>query len=154
MTTKKRVSQPGIRRVALNTGGGDAPGLNAVIRAVTKSAINQHNLEVLGIEDAYLGLLEDRVRPGIYYMARTRMVVVENTHNLAGGTLYPLETLRGIKKFAASRGLSVHIDGARLFNACVASGTSASECSAQADTVPFGNDRLRFSTNAAKLLKS
>ncbi len=88
-----------------------------------------------GILDA--GLLEDRVRPGIYYMARTRMVVVENTHNLAGGTFYPLETLRGIKEFATSHGLSVHMDGARLFNACVASGASASAYCAQVDTVTF-----------------
>lgn len=45
------------------TGGGDCPGLNAVIRAVTKAALNDHGLEVFGIEDGYLGLIEDRVRP-------------------------------------------------------------------------------------------
>jgi threonine aldolase len=88
-----------------------------------------------GLLDA--GLLEDRLRPGIYYMARTRMIVVENTHNLAGGTFYPLETLRGIKAFAATHGLAVHMDGARLFNACVGSGVSARDYSAQADTVTF-----------------
>ncbi len=52
-----------IRRIGVLTGGGDCPGLNAVIRSVVKTAILEHNLEVLGIEDAYLGLLEDRVRP-------------------------------------------------------------------------------------------
>jgi len=57
------MAQSSVRRIGILTGGGDCPGLNAVIRAVTKSAINEHNLEVLGIEDAYLGLLEDRVRP-------------------------------------------------------------------------------------------
>ncbi len=45
------------------TGGGDCPGLNAVIRAVTKAAIADHDLEVLGIEDGYLGLIENRIRP-------------------------------------------------------------------------------------------
>ncbi|MCH9003167.1 MAG: 6-phosphofructokinase [Planctomycetes bacterium] len=45
------------------TGGGDCPGLNAVIRAVTKSAIAEHGLTVIGIEDGYLGLIENRVRP-------------------------------------------------------------------------------------------
>lgn len=52
-----------IKKIALLTGGGDCPGLNAVIRAVTKTAINQYKLEVWGIEDAYLGLIEDRIHP-------------------------------------------------------------------------------------------
>ncbi len=50
------------RRIGVLTGGGDCPGLNAVIRAVTKDAIH-HGIEVLGIEDGFLGLIEDRVRP-------------------------------------------------------------------------------------------
>jgi phosphofructokinase-like protein len=49
-------------RIGVLTGGGDAPGLNAVIRAVTKSLIHQGAAEVLGIEDGYLGLIERRVR--------------------------------------------------------------------------------------------
>ena len=50
-------------RVGLLTGGGDCPGLNAVIRAVTKSLITQYNAEVLGFEDGFLGLIEQRMRP-------------------------------------------------------------------------------------------
>lgn len=53
-------------RVGLLTGGGDAPGLNAVIRAVTKSLILQHNAEVIGFEDGFLGLIEQRMRPLSY----------------------------------------------------------------------------------------
>ena len=49
-------------RIGVLTGGGDAPGTNAVIRAVTKSLIHRCGAEVLGIEDGYLGLLEHRVR--------------------------------------------------------------------------------------------
>ncbi|MDX1546757.1 MAG: ATP-dependent 6-phosphofructokinase [Rhodothermales bacterium] len=49
-------------RAGILTGGGDAPGLNAVIRAVTKSLILQHNAEVLGFEDGMLGLIEQKVR--------------------------------------------------------------------------------------------
>ncbi|MBX3619616.1 MAG: ATP-dependent 6-phosphofructokinase [Rhizobacter sp.] len=49
-------------RIGVLTGGGDAPGLNAVIRAVTKSLIHQTGAEVLGIEDGYLGLIEGRAR--------------------------------------------------------------------------------------------
>jgi 6-phosphofructokinase 1 len=50
-------------RIGVLTSGGDCPGLNAVIRAVTKCAILQHGLEVWGIEDGFLGLIEDRVHP-------------------------------------------------------------------------------------------
>ena len=52
-----------IKTIAVMTGGGDCPGLNAVIRAVTKTAISRHNLNVWGIEDGYLGLIENRIRP-------------------------------------------------------------------------------------------
>ena len=54
MKTKK------IKRIGILTGGGDCPGLNAVIRAVTKSAIANHGWEVFGIEDGYAGLIEKR----------------------------------------------------------------------------------------------
>jgi 6-phosphofructokinase 1 len=52
-----------IKRIGVLTGGGDCPGLNAVIRAVTKTAIWQYGIEVVGIEDGFQGLIEDRVRP-------------------------------------------------------------------------------------------
>lgn len=50
-----------IERIGVLTGGGDCPGLNAVIRAVTKTAIYQYGLRVFGIEDGYLGLIENRI---------------------------------------------------------------------------------------------
>ena len=56
-------NQSKVRRIGVLTGGGDCPGLNAVIRAVTKSAVADHGLQVFGIEDGYLGLIENRVRP-------------------------------------------------------------------------------------------
>ncbi|MFK7788624.1 MAG: 6-phosphofructokinase [Phycisphaeraceae bacterium] len=52
-----------IKRIGVLTGGGDCPGLNAVIRAVTKSAIVDYGLEVVGIKDGFLGLVEDRTLP-------------------------------------------------------------------------------------------
>jgi len=48
-------------RIGVLTGGGDAPGLNAVIRAVAKSAIFGHDMEVHGVEDGYLGLIQNRI---------------------------------------------------------------------------------------------
>jgi 6-phosphofructokinase 1 len=53
-------------RVGILTGGGDCPGLNAVIRAVAKSLLLEHGAEVFGIEDGYLGLIERRLRPLAY----------------------------------------------------------------------------------------
>lgn len=52
-----------IKRIGVLTGGGDCPGLNAVIRAVTKSAITGYGLEVMGIEDGFLGLIQNRMHP-------------------------------------------------------------------------------------------
>ena len=52
-----------IRRIGILTGGGDCPGLNAVIRAVTKAATRHYGLEVVGIEDGFQGLVEDRMKP-------------------------------------------------------------------------------------------
>lgn len=59
MTTSRKDA---VRRIGLLTGGGDCPGLNAVIRAVTKDAIG-NGIEVVGIEDGFLGLIENRTRP-------------------------------------------------------------------------------------------
>lgn len=52
-----------VRTIGILTNGGDCPGLNAVIRAVAKTAIMQHGLTVFGIEDGYLGLIQNRMRP-------------------------------------------------------------------------------------------
>lgn len=53
----------GIRRIGVLTGGGDCPGLNAVIRAVSKTAMRHYGLEVVGIHDGYRGLVENDMRP-------------------------------------------------------------------------------------------
>ena len=82
-------------------------------------------------------LLEPWVQPDLYDHARTRMVVVENTHNAAGGTFYTHDALKKISGFARSRRLSVHMDGARLFNAVTASGTPAPAICAETETVTF-----------------
>lgn len=61
-TINDRVPVSQIKRIGVLTGGGDCPGLNAVIRAVVKDALNC-GMEVFGIEDGFLGLIEDRIRP-------------------------------------------------------------------------------------------
>ncbi|MFH1330549.1 MAG: threonine aldolase family protein [Actinomycetota bacterium] len=65
------------------------------------------------------------------------LLVWENTHNAAGGTVLPPETVGAATAGARARGLAVHLDGARLFNAAVASGCPAAELAFPADTVMF-----------------
>ena len=69
------------------------------------------------------------------YKPRTSLVVIEQTANLAGGTVWPLGKIHRVSHIAREHNLGVHIDGARLFNAVVASGVSAAEYSKHADTV-------------------
>jgi threonine aldolase len=71
---------------------------------------------------------------------RTRvvdLVAVENTHQVGGGTVMPLETLREIRKVAQDAGLRLYLDGARIFNASVASGVDVAEFAAEADAMMF-----------------
>lgn len=70
-----------------------------------------------------------------YYRARTGVVCLENTHNAAGGTCYPLDILSAIGDVARAQGVPVHLDGARLFNAAVASGRPPAEVCAPVDSV-------------------
>ena len=77
------------------------------------------------------------IRPPNVHHPKDTLVCVESTHNRGGGTVYPLETLRAIRRITTERGLAVHLDGARVFNACVASGTPVREVAAQADSVTF-----------------
>ncbi len=67
----------------------------------------------------------------------TRLVCLENTHNACGGVYQTAEYTRQIVEFAHARGLSVHLDGARIFNAAAAQGVAASELSGPADSVTF-----------------
>src|SRR3954452_15099720 len=73
-------------------------------------------------------------RPGDRYMPRSRLVSYEQTTNMAGGRVWPLEQLRGVVAVAREAGLRLHMDGARLMNAVVASGVPASEMTAGFDT--------------------
>jgi threonine aldolase len=73
--------------------------------------------------------------PGDLHTAPTRIVCFENTHNGGGGRIWPLDHLRGVVGEARRHGLNVHLDGARLMNASVASGVPAAEYGREFDTV-------------------
>lgn len=77
------------------------------------------------------------VRGPNIHAPRNTLVAVESSHNRGGGTCYPLETLREIRRIATANGMAVHLDGARIFNASIATGAPVRELAAQADSVTF-----------------
>lgn len=79
--------------------------------------------------------LKEKLRPERLYAPRQRLVEVEQTSNLGGGAIWPLATLREVADAAHSAGLATHMDGARLLNACVASGIGAAEYARDFDSV-------------------
>jgi threonine aldolase len=79
--------------------------------------------------------LRRAMRPPSRYAPAPSLVCLENTHNGAGGKITPLAELRALCEVARERELPVHMDGARLWNASVASGTSLADFAACADTV-------------------
>ena len=86
-----------------------------------------------GLYDA--DAMEARIHPLAYYAPRTRLVAIENTHNRAGGRLFPQKDIVAITERARKHGLAIHLDGARLWNASAASGLSPAEIAAPVDTV-------------------
>jgi threonine aldolase len=79
--------------------------------------------------------LEVMVADGGTYQVSTACVVVENTHNFGGGTVQPLEDMRRLREATQEVGVGVHLDGARLWNAAVATGVALADYGATADTV-------------------
>jgi len=77
------------------------------------------------------------IKPVSPYSAPTGLVEIENTHNMAGGQVYPQSAVREICEGARERGVKVHMDGARVFNASVALGIPVSEIAAPVDTLMF-----------------
>ena len=81
--------------------------------------------------------IEALIKPNTGFHAPTALVTIEHPHNFGGGTLYDLAAIDEICDRAHERGLKVHIDGARIFNASVASGHSVARITKKADTVMF-----------------
>lgn len=82
--------------------------------------------------------VENAIRPlNDPHYAKTRLICIENTHNRGGGSIYPLEMIREIYEVAKKRSLLMHLDGARIFNAAVASGVSIRDYAQYFDSVSF-----------------
>jgi threonine aldolase len=82
-------------------------------------------------------LVESLIRPKNYLFSQTGLVWLENTHNMAGGTVHPQASADEICDNVHSLGLPIHLDGARIFNAAVAIGKSVAELSRKFDSVMF-----------------
>lgn len=80
--------------------------------------------------------VEPLIRPtSAYYMARTRVIEIENTHNRAGGTINPIENIKSISALAKKYNLFMHLDGARIWNASVVTNISPAEYAGHFDSV-------------------
>ena len=79
--------------------------------------------------------VEEAIRPDTNYMMPTKLVCVENTHNRGGGTIYPMKLIDEIKNIVVQHNLKYHLDGARLWNASVATGIKVSEYAKRFDSV-------------------
>ncbi len=79
--------------------------------------------------------IEAVIRPADHHFPHTRLIEIENTHNRAGGAIFPLEEMKKIHNLAQEHGLKVHLDGARIWNASVATGISLAEYARTADSV-------------------
>ena len=77
----------------------------------------------------------EALRPVSIHYPQTQLISLENTHNKAGGTIFPYEEIARIRSVADERDLPMHLDGARLFNAVVASGIEASAWAADFDSI-------------------
>ncbi len=98
-----------------------------------------HGLQLNALDGERGALRAEMIEPHIkvesLHTPGTRIIAMENTHNRAGGCIYPFEEMKRVRELASARGISVHLDGARLWNAHAATGVSIADYAACADTV-------------------
>jgi threonine aldolase len=100
------------------------------------AALSGVQFAVAGLGGLY-GLSEmlEAIKPSAYFFPRTSLVSVENTHNRAGGRLFPQTDVIAVCEGARARGIATHLDGARIWNASIASSLSVRELAEPFDTV-------------------
>ena len=106
--------------------GGGAAALSGV------QAVLLGSNGLFGLKDVQAATAPDDI-----HFARTRLVSIENTHNRSGGRIFPQAETEAIGEWARKRGWALHLDGARVFNASVASGSSVEEIARPFDSVSF-----------------
>ena len=83
------------------------------------------------------GQVSEAIQPDIGYLSRTGLISLENSHNRGGGAVMEVENQREVQEAAHQKGVPVHLDGARIFNAAIALGVDVSEVAAGFDSVMF-----------------
>jgi len=97
-------------------------------------------LQLMPIEGKEGVITPEQIEPCIrpieaYYMPRSKVIALENTHNRAGGTIHPLENILRVKELAKKHNLLMHLDGARIWNASIASKISVKEYASHFDSI-------------------
>ncbi len=105
-------------------------GMAAVSGLLPRALVSPHGL----LDPA---AVEAVIAPDVSYRARTALIEVENSHNMAGGTVYDRPHLEALLEVGRRHGLPVHLDGARIFNAALALGTTVPALTAGFDSVMF-----------------
>ena len=99
--------------------------------------IHSHQVEEQPDGSLALDDVASALRPDDIHQPPTRLIALENTHNRCGGTYQSPQYTRSLAEFAKERGLVVHLDGARIFNASVAQGVDVKELTSPVDSVTF-----------------
>lgn len=101
------------------------------------SILSGIQIRTIKSDDGMMSLeeIEKSIRPDIYYFPKTRAIALENTHNRHGGTILSIDYIKSVKDLADKHGLFTHLDGARIWNASVASGIPLSEYGKYFDTI-------------------
>lgn len=91
----------------------------------------------LHAENGVIGLkhVDGMIRPGNLHYVSTRLVIVENTHNRGGGAVHPIDSIAELRDWTRKNGLILHCDGARIWNAIIASGISGREWASHLDSL-------------------
>jgi len=79
--------------------------------------------------------VEHAIRPDNHHSPHSKLLIVENTHNRGGGSIWPIEQIKRVTSAARKHNLKLHLDGARVWNACAATGLKPSDYSQHFDTV-------------------
>lgn len=98
-----------------------------------------HPRTVANQTDGTLALadIEDAIRGDNVHFPRSRLILLENTHNLCNGSPLGVDYMKAVGEIARRHGLKIHVDGARIFNAAVALGLDTKDLAAEADSVSF-----------------
>ncbi len=102
----------------------------SILSRVQLNPVKSQMHGILTVDD-----VRSAIREKAYYMPVSRVLAIENTHNRAGGTIYPIERIKELSTLAREHNIHMHLDGARLWNACAATGIEPHEYVQYFDTV-------------------